>query len=107
MKDPSPVRSDHHWGFLSLFQPRRISLWLIFGFAIGWVSIALFNGVNAQSAVYLDRFDPDVHPAIDVGHTPPVLVRADEPVRLEFRFACGYELPNLQSYHPNTTLFAT
>jgi hypothetical protein len=107
MTDVFRESSGNRRGFPSLHRLRQIGLWLILGFTIGWLNMAIFGGVGAKPSLYLDRFDPDIYPAIDIGHTPPVLVRSDETVRLEFRFACGYQLPNLQACRPDATLFAT
>jgi hypothetical protein len=42
------------------------------------------------AAINLNRFDPDLHPAIDVLHNAPELTRLDETVPLAFDFVCGY-----------------
>jgi hypothetical protein len=47
--------------------------------------------------INLDRFDPDVHPAISVSHNPPFIARTDDIVKIEFDFVCAYayEAPGL------------
>ncbi|HEX6291582.1 MAG TPA: hypothetical protein VFZ66_20530 [Herpetosiphonaceae bacterium] len=73
------------------------------GFLVGLISLVVTNGAVATPD--LDRFDPDIYPAIDVSHNPPVIARADENVRLAFTFACGFALPNQQRCLPSATLF--
>ncbi|MEW5871457.1 MAG: hypothetical protein AB1894_19445 [Chloroflexota bacterium] len=38
----------------------------------------------------LRRYDFDVNPPIDVSHNPPLIVRMDETVNIEFSFVCKY-----------------
>jgi hypothetical protein len=38
----------------------------------------------------LSRFDPDLWPAIDVSHNPPLIARSDETIKLDFNFLCRY-----------------
>ena len=53
--------------------------------------------------INLRRYDFDVNPPIDVLHNPPVIVRMDETVNLEFSFVCKY--PPLGPKCPPLSLF--
>jgi hypothetical protein len=58
--------------------------------------------------INLDRFDPDLHPAIDVSHKSTELAFLDEAVPLAFDFACGYKFePPGFACNYEVTLFYT
>jgi hypothetical protein len=105
MSGLSPGVFDKPRGSWFTGRVRRFSVWLIIGFVLALVNTMLFNGAFAQTGPDLDKFDPDLYPAIDVGHSAPVLVRSDEKVQLEFTFACGFALPSGERCHPEATLF--
>lgn len=83
--------------------------WLILGALIGFVLLRLFTPETTQYASAqpnLSHFDPDVHPALDVSHTPPVILRSDETAHLEFLFGCPYLTdPAVQRCRPEATLY--
>ncbi len=83
------------------------SVCLLIGFAIPILLGQSFQRGFAKPVVNLDRFDPDVHPAIDVSHPPPLIARFDEKVKLEFDFACGYIAQTGSCCKPNATLFVS
>lgn len=80
-------------------------LWLLTGLVLTAGNGLWLRATVAQTGPDLSKFDPDIYPAIDVGHAAPVLIRADESVQLEFMLACAFTLPSGDSCLPNATLF--
>lgn len=80
------------------------SIYLIVGFVTSILLGQSFYKVFANSTIDLDEFDPDIYPAIDVIHNPPLIVGFDEKVNLEFTFICGYVLKTSSCCQTDTTL---
>ncbi len=81
-------------------------VWLILGVLIGFAALWSFTTLTktAQAKPDASKFDPDVHPVLEVSHRPVVILRSDETAHLEFLFACGY-FNGPGSCHPTATLF--
>ena len=91
----------------SIAMLRSLNFWLILGFTLGVISFGIYNRAIANPYTHpnLSQFDPDIYPVINVIHTPPVLLRSDETIRLNFVLVCGYIQSIEDSCHPDATLF--
>src|SRR3990172_8585654 len=83
------------------------SIYLCIGFVIAVLLGQSFYRVFAGPNPDLDRSDPDVYPAIDVLHNPPLIARSDEMVKLEFNFVCRYVTKGGSCCNPEATLFVS
>jgi hypothetical protein len=56
------------------------------------VTLTPTPAATPTQAILIDlrRYDFDVNPPIDVSHNPPLIVRMDETVNIEFSFVCKY-----------------
>ena len=68
------------------------TLYALAGAVLGFtlLSVVAVRPTGAADPVDLSPFDADTYPAIHVSHRAPTVIVADEPVDLEFDFACGY-----------------
>lgn len=92
MKNLNPCTTTGHTHRLR--QTLLFCLCMVAGFLFVFASL---NGLLVKQAVAkpglnMDKFDPDVYPAIHVLHLPPVMAQVGERVPLKFDFACVYNL---------------
>lgn len=80
-------------------------LYLLVGFSIALLFGHFVYGAFAQPGPNLEGYDPYVNPAIDVTHTPPLIAKLDDTVRLEFLLDCRYTVDTDLPCMPATTLY--
>lgn len=87
----------------------RFLLWAFVGMVVGLAASSPVGRAVARSRGLPDlaKFDPDVYPPIDIVHTPPMLLRADEEATLSFAFACGYTVGSDRACLPSAELYVT
>jgi len=83
----------------------NFSVYLLVGFVTALLIGQSVSGALAKPTPNLDKFDPDIHPPIDVIHNPPVIAGFDETIELEFGFSCGYSVEVGTCCLPEATLF--